>query len=196
MNNKLILFFYLSISIFFLACKSQKNEYKEIEIAYFVPEIENDNLQISGYLHVDKNGFIKYFNDDSRYKTLESADISSPDSIIKIINQLFNSKQKLKEYEVSTKLEENQFFAGEYLYIRILYEGGEVDSLCTIHPFLNADFNTTYNSFQNFIYEPENRKAAPSFNIPSIFRTSLINAYKHCNYLPDIISVPPFNKEN
>lgn len=194
MNKILFLFLSITFPTIIFSCASPTKSVKQIEAAYFTGSNKKPIPFITGYVSFINGGLATYYDNDRRTGIEEFTNIQLPDSLISKMKELFNGKKKLKVYEERRKMEENEFFAGEYFYLKLTYDDNTIDSLCTIQPFLSTKFNEDYDSFVDFIYEKSNRRPIAPFKISSSFQTSLNSAYHNCDYLPEITSAPSFYK--
>jgi hypothetical protein len=195
--NILIIIF-LAILLFFTSCffQENKNSFRKIEIAYFKPDTGKNGIFISTYLTIGKSGLVNCFNEDKEDKLTEYTTIYLPKNKLQQIGNIIEGKQKLKTYQVTTKLDDDEFFAGEYFYLRVEYEDDKVDSVCTILPFLATTFTTMYDSFESYVFDRANGQQSSPFAISDLFLTSLKGAYRQCDYLPEITTLPPFKSKN
>jgi hypothetical protein len=181
MKTKLL--FLLLIQIIFVSCQKKVTDFKLV--SYDIKS--NNELSISAYTTLDKDGVLNVYLDRERDKVYYQYTLSQ--SELDEINSL--SDKNLDKYVIKKALDANQGYAGSRNYLSFKVNGKE-DKICFILPFMDSDFKKVIDSLEDKIYlqDESQRTEASPIDFKKVEK-EIITQNQIDNYLPSKSLPPP-----
>ncbi|KUJ56387.1 hypothetical protein [Chryseobacterium aquaticum] len=181
MKTKLL--FLLLIQIVFVSCQKKVTDFKLV--SYDLKS--NNELSISAYTTLDKDGVLSVYLDRERDKVFYQYKLSHNE--LDAINNL--SDKNLDQYVIKKALDANQGYAGSRNYLSFKVNGKE-DKICFILPFMDSDFKKVIDSLEDKIYLQDDSQRTEAFTIDfKKTEKEIITQNQIDNYLPNKSLPPP-----
>jgi hypothetical protein len=164
--------------------------FEKIEIIYYKPS-KNKDLDIEYYVKIDKSGLVS-LRENYTNGTPKFFKTTLPDSVIKILNQIFDGDTPLRTHMIKTSMDEGLHYGGAYNFISYVSKTGKLDNLCYIDVFMSSQFLSTFRKIRKslFIYDAK-YETDQEVKVDPKTIVLLKKSHRSAKYLPIIESPPP-----
>jgi hypothetical protein len=165
-------------------------KFARIDIANYLVE-SNGKINVDFYITIDQKGNIEIL--DRRGEISKSYRYMITDSIIGDLNSIFSGKTPLRKQVQVTKMAKNEFYGGNYRFIRYTAVNGVKDSVITI-PAFNSKLLEDVLTHLILTFDVNQNQTPDPVNLPYGLINAIDSSHKKAGYLPQVV-LPPLQRE-
>jgi hypothetical protein len=171
--------------------QSVKPAFRQFIFTTYRPDSTGNNVNIEDYFRIDSKGMLNYISNISLVGVRDST-YKAPNKLIIMINQIVNSKKKLKSHVISTEPPTNVIFSGPPYFITFTDDENVTEHLVYAWAELDKQFNDLLNEFWHLPFVRISHTAKKYHNKQVEYQ--IIQDQKSCQCIPKIVE-PPRQRE-